>query len=36
MLAGFTFVFAGIVLMRMRTMLAVAKTEARLRRMARP
>ncbi len=36
MLAGFTFVFAGIVLMRMRTMLAVAKTEARLRRMVRP
>ena len=35
MLAGFTFVFAGIVLMRMRTMLAVAKTEARMRRMAR-
>ncbi|MEG8025087.1 heme ABC transporter permease CcmC [Sphingomonas aurantiaca] len=36
MLAGFTFVFAGIVLMRMRTILAVAKTEARMRRMARP
>ncbi|MBE2993892.1 cytochrome c biogenesis protein CcsA [Sphingomonas sp. CFBP 13603] len=35
MLAGFTFVFAGIVLMRMRTMLAVAKSEARMRRMAR-
>ncbi len=35
MLAGFTFVFAGIVLMRMRAMLAVAKTEARMRRMAR-
>ena len=28
-------VFAGIVLMRMRTMLAVAKPEARMRRMAR-
>ena len=35
MLAGFTFVFAGIVLMRMRTMLATAKAEARMRRMAR-
>jgi len=35
MLAGFTFVFAGIVLMRMRTMLALAKSEARMRRMAR-
>ena len=35
MLAGFTFVFAGIVLMRMRMMLAVAKSEARMRRMAR-
>ena len=35
MLAGFTFVFAAIVLMRMRTMLAVAKSEARMRRMAR-
>jgi heme exporter protein C len=35
MLAGFTFVFAGIVLMRMRTILAVAKSEARMRRMAR-
>ena len=35
MLAGFTLLFAGIVLMRMRTMLAVAKTEARLARMAR-
>ncbi len=35
MLAGFTFVFAGIVLMRMRTMLAIAKAEARMRRMAR-
>jgi len=35
MLAGFTFAFAGIVLMRMRTMLAITKTEARMRRMAR-
>nr|WP_269845956.1 heme ABC transporter permease CcmC [Sphingomonas sp. BT553] len=35
MLAGFSFLFAGIVLMRMRTMLATAKAEARLRRMAR-
>ena len=35
MLAGFTFVFAGIVLMRMRTILALAKAEARMRRMAR-
>jgi len=35
MLGGFTLLFAGIVLMRMRTMLAVAKTEARLARMAR-
>ncbi len=35
MLAGFTFVFAGIVLMRMRTLLATAKAEARMRRMAR-
>ena len=34
MLAGFTLLFAGIVLMRMRMLLAVAKTEARLRRMA--
>ncbi|MBB3585719.1 heme ABC transporter permease CcmC [Sphingomonas sp. BK481] len=34
MLAGFTFVFAGIVLMRMRTLLATAKAEARMRRMA--
>ena len=35
MLTGFTFVFAGNVLMRMRTMLATAKAEARMRRMAR-
>jgi heme exporter protein C len=35
MLAGFTFVFAGIVLMRMRTLLATSKAEARMRRMAR-
>ncbi len=35
MLLGFTLVFAGIVLMRMRTILAVAKAEARMRRMAR-
>ena len=35
MLTGFTFVFAGIVLMRMRTTLATAKAEARMRRMAR-
>jgi heme exporter protein C len=35
MLAGFTLLFAGIVLMRMRTLLAVAKAEARMRRMAR-
>lgn len=33
-LAGFTLLFAGIVLMRMRTMLALAKREARLRRRA--
>lgn len=33
-LAGFTLLFAGIVLMRMRAMLARAKTEARQRRMA--
>jgi heme exporter protein C len=32
MLGGFTFLFAGIVLMRMRTLLAEAKAEARLRR----
>ncbi len=35
MLAGFTFVFAAIVLMRMRASLATAKAEARMRRMAR-
>ncbi len=35
MLAGFTLVFAGITLMRMRAMLGIAKTEARMRRMAR-
>ncbi len=35
MLAGFTALFAGIVLMRMRAMLATAKAEARMRRMAR-
>jgi heme exporter protein C len=35
MLLGFTCVFAAIVLMRMRTMLAVARAEARARRMAR-
>jgi heme exporter protein C len=35
MLAGFTLLFAAIVLMRMRTQLAVAKTEARMRRTAR-
>lgn len=34
MLAGFTLLFAGIVLMRMRALLAMAKAEARLRRMA--
>ncbi len=34
MLAGFTFFFAGVVLMRMRAMLATAKAEARMRRMA--
>ena len=34
MLAGFTLLFAGIVLMRMRTLLALAKREARLRRRA--
>jgi heme exporter protein C len=33
-LAGFTLLFAGIVLMRMRALLAEAKVEARLRRMA--
>ena len=36
MLAGFTCAFAAIVLMRMRALLAAAKAEARLRRMARP
>lgn len=35
MLAGFSMLFAAIVLMRMRTELAVAKAEARLRRRAR-
>ena len=35
MLLGFTCLFAGIVLMRMRTLLATAKAEARMRRMAR-
>jgi len=35
MLAGFTFLFAALVLMRMRTLLATAKAEARMRRMAR-
>ena len=35
MLAGFTLLFGGIVLMRMRMLLAAAKAEARLRRMAR-
>ncbi|MES2754570.1 MAG: heme ABC transporter permease CcmC [Pseudomonadota bacterium] len=34
MLIGFTSLFAGIVLMRMRTLLAVTRAEARLRRMA--
>ncbi|MBR0551955.1 heme ABC transporter permease CcmC [Stakelama marina] len=34
-MAGFTLFFTGIVLMRMRTMLAVQKVEARMRRMAR-
>jgi heme exporter protein C len=34
MLAGFTLLFAGIVLMRMRALLATAKAEARLRRRA--
>ncbi|MDO7844314.1 heme ABC transporter permease CcmC [Sphingomonas immobilis] len=33
-LSGFTLFFAGIVLMRMRTILAVTKAEARMRRMA--
>jgi len=35
-LGGFTLFFAAIVLIRMRTMLAVTKAEARMRRMARP
>ena len=35
MLSGFTCLFAAIVLMRMRAMLATAKAEARMRRMAR-
>ncbi len=35
MVAGFTLLFAAIVLMRMRKMLATARAEARLRRMAR-
>ncbi|HEX8446661.1 MAG TPA: heme ABC transporter permease CcmC [Sphingomonas sp.] len=35
MLLGFTALFAGIVLMRMRTALAIAKADARMRRMAR-
>ena len=34
MLAGFTFLFAAVVLMRMRTLLAIAKAEARMRRRA--
>ena len=33
-LSGFTFIFAGVVLMRMRAMLAREKREARMRRMA--
>lgn len=33
-LAGFSLFFGGVVLMRMRTMLAIAKAEARMRRMA--
>jgi heme exporter protein C len=33
-MAGFTFLFAAIVLIRMRTMLATSKAEARLLRMA--
>ncbi|HVF93713.1 MAG TPA: heme ABC transporter permease CcmC [Sphingomonas sp.] len=36
MILGFTALFAAIVLMRMRTHLAITKSEARLRRMARP
>ncbi len=35
MVAGFSFLFGAIVLMRMRGLLAVAKAEARMRRMAR-
>lgn len=35
MLSGFTLLFAGVVLMRMRALLAIAKAEARMRRMAR-
>jgi heme exporter protein C len=35
MLAGFTFFFGAVVLMRMRAMLAREKAEARLRRRAR-
>jgi len=35
MLTGFTCVFAGVALMRMRALLAVARAEARMRRMAR-
>ena len=34
-LVGFTLLFAGLVLMRMRALLATAKAEARMRRMAR-
>jgi heme exporter protein C len=33
-LLGFTLFFAGVVLMRMRALLAIAKAEARMRRMA--
>jgi heme exporter protein C len=33
-LVGFTLLFGGIVLMRMRAMLAAQKVEARMRRMA--
>ncbi len=36
MLLGFTLFFAGVVLMRMRAMLATTRAEARMRRMARP
>jgi len=35
MIAGFSLFFAGLVLVRMRTLLAVARAEARMRRMAR-